>query len=228
MPHDSPARTASRELNLKLVEGLSGMLDVAALPIVNLPAGRELVRTGEALQRLPLIVSGTADAVYQMTDEGNAVVPVSWGPGELAMVSYLFSRQPPGVDVVAREAVALRWLPIEEVERCLLGSHASVVLLVRFLAQRLREVQARERAWLERGVHERVCASLARIALAMPAGGDGRVMIAATHESLAERCGVSRPRLSKELKSLEEAGRLRLGRGTVEIVDVAWFQNAAW
>jgi CRP-like cAMP-binding protein len=86
-------------------------------------------------------------------------------------------------------------------------------------------VQSREHTWLESGVHERVCASLARIidGLTPPASGD--LVITATHESLAARCGVSRPRLSRELKQLEESGRLRLRRGTIEVLDRAWFEQ---
>ena len=109
-----------------------------------------------------------------------------------------------------------------------MGNKDLLVLLVTYQSRRLREVQLREQAWLERGVHHRVCARLARISFGLPENDDGHVVLDATHEALAARCGVSRPRMSKELKRLEEDGRVKLGRGTVEIVDRAWFDQAWW
>lgn len=229
MKDDNPARTQSRVTNLAIVERLHKLLDAEAWALVHAPAGRQLLRTGDRVSALPLIVTGTLDAVvHQLSDEGNQVVPVSWGEGEIAMLSHLFFGDPISFDLVAADDASIRWIPIGEVERCLIDQQDILVLLVRFLVQRLREVQFRERVWLERGVHERVCASLARIASAMPAGPDGAIVVGATHESLASRCAVSRPRLSKELKRLEVEGRLKLGRGTIEIIDHAWFKTAHW
>jgi len=226
---DSPARTVSRELNLRVVAHLRRHLDIAGAPIRQSSPGALLIGAGDTLERVPLVVSGTIDAViHQMTDDGNQVVPVSWGDGEIALLSYLFTRRSLAVDIVASEEVSYRWLPMAEIERCLQYDRELLVLVVQYLATRLREVQSRERAWLERGVHERVCASLARFMAAMAADDGQPLVIAATHESLAARCAVSRPRLSKELKRLEEAGRLRLGRGTIEIVDRDWFDGARW
>jgi CRP-like cAMP-binding protein len=51
-------------------------------------------------------------------------------------------------------------------------------------------------------------------------------MIAVTHDKLAARCGLSRPKLSQELKRLELAGTLRLHRGAIEIVDRRAFAYA--
>lgn len=229
MNDDRQSRTGSRSIGLELVAGLSAVLDVSQWGIVHLPAGRLIFQVGEAIDRLPLLVSGKLHAViHQSAADGNAVVPVIWGDGELVMLSYLFRHDPATVDVVVAEDARLRWLPAEAIEDSLLRHNELLVLLVRFLSQRLREVQAREQAWLERGVHARVCASLARITYSMPARADGHLVINATHEDLAARFGVSRPRLSKELKKLEEAGLLKLGRGTIEIVDPAWFASAAW
>lgn len=228
--HDArEARTDSSRINRDVVAGLLALLDVSSGALVSEPAGRTIIRRGEVIARLPLVVSGTLDAVIHLSaDDGNQVVPVSWGTGELAMVSYLFTTDPATVDVVVSQQATFRWLPIEVVEHSLIRNHELLVLLVRYQSRRLREVQGRELAWLERGVHERVCARLARIFFGMPVNAEGHVVVAATHESLAARCGVSRPRLSEELKQLEDAGRLKLGRGTIEVLDRAWFDDARW
>jgi DNA-binding MarR family transcriptional regulator len=42
-----------------------------------------------------------------------------------------------------------------------------------------------------------------------------------THELLADRCGLSRSRVSKELKRLEDEGLIRLSRNRVDLLDLA-------
>ena len=229
MAPERQARDGSRSLCLDLVAGLSALLDLSPWVPVDVPAGRPIIQVGQTLARLPLLVGGKLHAViHQSADDGSAVVPVTWVAGELAMLSCLFTRDPVTIDVVVVEHAQLRWLPLQDIEASLQRHNHLLVLLVRFLSQRLREVQAREKAWLARGVHERVCASLARITRGMAPAANGHVVINATHESLAARFGVSRPRLSKELKRLEAAGMVKLGRGTLEITDTGWFEAASW
>lgn len=219
----------SRQINRNLVVNLSSHLDYSSWAIASSTVGRQMVLTGVVLDRLPLLLSGELHAViHQSSDDGNLVVPVIWGPGELVMLSYLFRRDPVTVDVIVSEDATFRWIPSSVIEDTLTRHHELLIQLVRFLSQRLREVQAREQTWLERGVHERVCASLARIMFNMPTVVEARLVITSTHESLAARCGVSRSRLSKELKKLEADGYLKLGRGTIEIVDRNWFKRADW
>ena len=65
-----------------------------------------------------------------------------------------------------------------------------------------------------------ICRELAR--LAQQSGHDeaGHALIVATHEELAERSVVSRPKLSKALKRLELQGRVKLERRAVRVVDL--------
>jgi CRP-like cAMP-binding protein len=95
-----------------------------------------------------------------------------------------------------------------------------MVLLVRFLGFRLREVQARERAGSARSVMTRLSASLIRNLADLPNRPDSRMLIHATHEQLASSCGVSRPKTSLALKKMERDGIVLLGRKWVEILNV--------
>jgi len=222
-----PERIESRILNQRFAEGVMRRIDFARFPVQRVEAGRWLRCAGDRLLQLPYIEAGRLDTVIQVGEQGTPVVPLTFERGEIAMVSSLFSDQPIAVDLVAGEDVQVRWLPAAEIEAALLADRDLLVLVVRFLAQRLREVQSRERGWLERGVHERVCISLVRVARDSKPGPDGRLLIAATHEQLAQRCGVSRPKLSLELKQLELAGRLKLHRGAIEILDLAALEACA-
>lgn len=218
MTRGNPEQRSSRDINRHLVERLAGQLDFSAYPLRTASAGQVLARAGTGLAGLPLLVSGAIDAVVHVGEQGQQIIPISFEAGELVLVSALFSDNPLHVDLVAVQDVALRWVPIADIEQRLQQSRSLLVLLARFLAQRLREVQFRERGWMERGVTERVCSAIARVMRDTPVRSDGTLMLDTTHEQLAARCGVSRPKLSLELKRLEQAGQLLLHRSAIEIV----------
>lgn len=221
MPENPAETEASPALNRRLAQALVQRLDADIGPPRRAATGAVLCRAGERPARLPLVIAGRLDAVLHLGAQGLQVIPITFATGEMAMLSALFAKQPLQADLVAAEASTLRWLPVPEIEQALLRDGELLVMLVRFLAQRLREVQQRERVWLERGVHARVCATLARLARerSTPPGQPPAVM--ATHEQLAMRCGVSRPKLSHELKRLEKAGTLRLRRGAIDVLDLS-------
>jgi len=54
----------------------------------------------------------------------------------------------------------------------------------------------------------------------LPKRNDGRAVIEATHEQIADRCGISRPRASTALKQMEREGLVALGRKSVEVLDL--------
>lgn len=214
-------RTESREISRQLARRLERRLDLPRRPLQRLASGTTLLASGSAVTRLAFIDAGRIDSVLHLTSgEGGRVLPVSWAAGEVVLLSHLFANRSSTVDLVAGTDVTLRWATVAELESALLADKDLLVLLVRFLAGRLREVQARERGWVERGVHERVCATLSRLAHQSPRDDKGHPLIAATHEELAERSGVSRPKLSQALKRLEQAGQLRLERGAIRVLDL--------
>ncbi len=173
------------------------------------------------MSRLPFIAQGRIDSVLHLLGgEGGRVLPVSREAGKVVLLSYLFTQQPSTVDLVAGSEIAVRWAAVADIEAALLDDQELLVLLVRFLAQSLREVQVRECAWVERGVHERVSATLERLARLAPRDDAGHPVIIAAHAELAERSGASRPKLSQALKRLEQAGRLRLERKAIRIIEL--------
>lgn len=213
-------KTRSRELSKELGARVLEHLDLARFPIHSVPKGRLLVQPEGRSGAIPFLESGRLDAVMQLKEQGTQVIPVTFGTGELALLSTLFaSGEALRADIVAAEPVRLRWLPRAMVEGILLEDKDLLVLLVRFLSQRLQEVRMRERGWLERGVSARVRSVLARVALEVAPPEGHPWLISATHERLAMRCGVSRPKLSFELKQLEGAGVLKLSRGGIELLD---------
>jgi CRP-like cAMP-binding protein len=215
--HTGPTR--SRALSHELAIRLLARLGTQLSPVQRIEAGRWLRGPGQWLDALPYVESGRIDAILHTRDAGSQVIPVSFGPGELALLSALFSQEPVQSTIVAAEPLRVRWLPVPMIEQALTQEPELMLILVRFLGRRLREVQDRERGWLERGVHGRVGSVLARLAMETPPAAGEPWLIRMTHEYLAQRCGVSRPKLSGELKELERAGVVRIRRGAIELVD---------
>ena len=213
------AESQSHAWSRALGVAVSVHFSLAEAPEVRVKAGQTVLQLGQPIHKLPLLVAGRLDCVMPLSNgETASVIPVSFGVGEVAMLSQLFCNTPVWIELVAAEDSVLRWLDLAQIEALLLQDPPLLLMLTRFLSQRLREVQTRERGWIERSVRNRVCALLMRLAHNAPVNAQGQKILMTTHDTLALRCGVSRPKLSQELKRLEKLGCLRLGRGQIEVL----------
>jgi CRP-like cAMP-binding protein len=215
---ENPFARESRRMNRLFATALNGTFDPAAYPTQDITAGQTVLHAGATPVALPRVESGRLHAVVHLGEEGQRVVPVSFDAGEIAMCSHLFSHEPLTADIVAAADSVVRWLPRSVIEAAVSTRPELALPLVQFLAQRLREVQARERVWLQRGVRARLWAVLMREIGGQEPAPDGTWTVSMTHEALAERAGVSRPKLSQALKALEREGALRLGRRAITVV----------
>ncbi len=211
----------SRQLGRKFASALAQPMELKSKPLHRFDAGVSLYKAGDRVTQLPYVMSGRLDAVVHVPGaQGGQIVPISFRAGEMAFLSYLFNQLPSGSDLLVGEPSTIQWLPLRDIEACLLNDQNLLLVLVRFLGQRLREVQARERSWAAKGVQPRLCAGLARMAADLPSRADGRTVVVATHEQLAASCGISRPKASIALKALEGNGILKLGRGWIEVLNL--------
>lgn len=211
------ARESSR-LNKLFAVALAGVAQEIAGPAQAVAAGQTVLFAGATPVALPRVAAGRLQAVVHVGDNGQRVIPVGFAEGEIAMCSHLFSAEPLAVDIVAACDSVVHWLPRVAIEAAL-GARPELALpLAQFLAQRLREVQARERVWLRRGTRARLWAALLREIDGQEPSADGTWTVVLSHEELADRAGVSRPKLSQVLKQLEREGHLRLGRRVITVV----------
>ena len=211
----------SRQLGRKFANALAQPLVFKSRPLHRFAAGVSLCKAGDRVTQLPFVMSGRLDAVVHVPGvQGGQIVPISFRAGEMAFLSSLFNLLPSGSDLVVGEPSTIQWLPLKDIETCLLNDQGLLLMLVRFLGQRLRELQARERSWAARGVQTRLCAGLARMAADLPSRSDRRTVVVATHEQIAASCGISRPKASIALKALEGDDVLKLGRGWIEVLNL--------
>jgi CRP-like cAMP-binding protein len=218
----------SRTMSRQLSQAIAAPLALSERAPHRLAAGATLCKSGDHVTQLPFVISGRLDTIVHVAGRrGEQVVPITFGAGEVAFLSYLFNQLPSGSDLVAGEITTIKWVPIAEMEAALLKDANLLIMLVRFLGQRLREVQARERAWVARGVKPRLCAGLLRMLADLPKQEDGRLIVKLTHEQLAARCGISRPKASIALKALERAGWVVLGHRSIEVLDARLLADLA-
>jgi CRP-like cAMP-binding protein len=218
MSRENPSARESRRLNRLFATALSVFAGKMGGPAQLVAAGKTVLHAGATPVALPLVASGRLQAVVHLGEEGQRVIPVTFDVGEIAMCSHLYSHEPLAADIVAACDAVVHWLPRSAIESAV-SVHPEVALpLVQFLAQRLREVQARERVWLQRRVRARLWAVLLREIDGQGPAADGSWTVAMTHEELADRSGVSRPKLSQALKQMEREGVLRLGRRAITVV----------
>lgn len=210
----------SQAFGRRLAHHLANALELRRRAMHELPVDTVLCKSGDLMTQLPFVMSGRLDvAVYVPGSSDGQIIPISFQAGEVAFLSYLFNHLPSGGDLIVREPAVIQWIEVADLERVLLSDPNSMVLLVRFLGHRLREVQAREKALSTRGVKSRIGAGLLRYAAAQGPRVDGRVIVSLTHEQLASRCGVSRPKASTALKNMEQLGMIQLGCKWIEVLD---------
>ncbi len=218
----------SQSLARRLALALAQPVDLKHRPKHHVPAGQTLIKTSDEVAHLPFVMSGRLNAVVHIPGrQGGQIVPISFSAGEIALLSYLFNRLPSGSDLVVAQTATIQWIAVEDLEAALMHDPQLMVLLVKFLGLRLREVQARERAGFARSVPARLSASLSRIVMVLPPRSDARLLIHSTHEQLAASCGVSRPKASLALKKMEQEGILKLGRKWVEVLNLTALQALA-
>ena len=218
---DPVEASPSQELSRALARALEASSPVRRRSVMLYGPGQLLIPAGAPVTRLPVVESGCVQAVMQRArQQGTEIVPIEFRAGEIVMLSYLFSAQASTVNMVAVEPTAVRWWDARALEKAIFADQAMVLLLVRFLGQRLREVQDRERTWVERSVLSRVSATLLRMASVAGQGTD-RCLLQVTHEEIARRAGVSRPKTTIAIKKLREAGAVMPGRAQIEVLDLA-------
>lgn len=231
MQRASPAPTphnevlASVSLNRQIATRLMERYDFSRLPTRSVPPGGWLHHIDTRMDRLPYVEAGCVHGVLRLSG-GVEVVTITFHEGELALLGSLFSDEPIRGDLVASTAARIKWIPRNEIEPILLGDRDLLLLTLKFFVQGWQEARSRERMWLLRGADERVGAALARVALESPPQETAPWTVEITHDQLALRSGISRPKVSTALKRLEKRGVIGLGRGVIQILDYGGLTHA--
>lgn len=192
-------------------------------------SGRRQWRRGEVLCRqdeesdwVALIEVGRVKASNH-TAGGSEVVLAVRGPGALLGELAAVDAQPRSATVQALEPVTALVMPPHEFQAYLQSHGRVALLLLRLLAERLRDA---DRKRIEFGAQDstgRVAARLVELAerFGTPVSDGIQIALPLSQDELAGWVGSSREAVSKALGSLRSAGWIRTSRLSVVVLDLA-------
>lgn len=185
---------------------------------VRLAAGARVFAAGDPCTAFPLVLAGRI-GVSRASADGRELLLYRVGPGEGCIVtsSCLLGEVPYPAEGIAEE----------DTELVLLPRAAFVELLAaepfrRFVFGLFAERLAALTELVDAVAFRRLDARLAERLLAGPPVHE------TTHQALAAELGTVREIVSRTLKSFEERGLVRLGRGRVEVLDAPGLQALAF
>ena len=164
-------------------------------------------------------------AVRVMTPLGDVATIAVRGPGEsfgeMALVAEAPRRSATVAALEDAETLAVYRNEFEQLRQ----RHPQVnKMLFRFLSNEVRVLNERLLEALYVPVEKRVVRRLSELANLYPASEDGAAVIVLPQEIVAELVGATRPSVNQVLRGLQGRGLLTLGRGRIEITDLAALQ----
>jgi len=196
-------------------EALEAVLDRAQL--LRVPAGTPMFGEGSPCRQFPLVLEGSIRVAK--SSEGRELQLYRVVAGESCVLTggcLVGGRDYPATGVVEQDA-RLVVLPKPVFDE-LLATHAPFRQYVFSLfAERLTELMALVEAVAFHKLDRRLAGALL---------GHGR-LVAITHQQLADEVGSVREIVTRVLRSFADQGLVRLGRGSVEVLDAGGLRRVA-
>ena len=175
------------------------------------PAGTLVFSPGAPCGAYLLVLDGSV-RVQMIADTGREIVLYRVRRGESCVLTTacLVGEEAYAAEGIVEEPTSAVAVPRPIFEALMRRSDPFRHFVFAGFGRRVAEILATMQA----AVFHRIDARLARHLVARPAGP-----IAVTHQDLAVELGTAREVVSRHLKAFEKRGLVRLGRGTVEILD---------
>jgi CRP/FNR family transcriptional regulator len=215
MTREPAADVAARIRTLyPALEGLTepamrGLLSRAS--VVTLPAGTRLFEAGDACRQFPLVLDGVVRVAKE--GDGRELQLYRVLPGESCVLTggcLVGSSDYPATGVVESDAT-LVVLPRAAFEELMASHEPFRQYVFGLFAARLADLMALVEAVAFHRLDRRIAAALL---------GHGRV-VEMTHQQLADEIGSVREIVTRVLRGLADRGLVRLGRGSIEVLDAA-------
>ena len=192
-------------------------------------AGEVLFHEGDLADTLHFLVEGRAVA-KRFSADGDPLTYTVIGPGqafgELAMLARDGRRT---ATIQAIEPTTTLVLTFGDFERLCAEQPSVARLLTRLLAVRIGRLTEALMEALHTPADLRIMRRLVDLfgLYAREGGRPGALALPITQSELSELAGVTRPTANRVLRRLESAGIVKLGRGTITVVDAPALRAAA-
>lgn len=190
---------------------LRQLMDAALL--IHLSAGQQVFYPGKACENYLLLLSGSVKTQIMSADGREVLLyHVRGGDSCVLTTSCLLGDSHYPAEGFSETAVSAFAIPAYVFHRCLAQSAFFREFVFRNFSKRLTDVIKRMEAISFGSIDQKLAAALL---------AENSLLIHKTHHELALELGSVREVISRHLKRFEAWGWLHLGRGSIEIVDVA-------
>jgi CRP/FNR family transcriptional regulator, cyclic AMP receptor protein len=184
------------------------------------PAGQTLFHMGDEGGSLHLIERGRVKVTIP-SSSGEELILAMLGPGDLLGELSLFDGKPRSATVLALEKTETLCLHRKDLQALMRDRFDVVEKILGVLAQRIRDTDMllADRTFLD--ITSRLAKKILDLgdAFGIREGGHVRLGLKVTQKDLASMIGATRESINKQLKALRDQGLVRMGGGSIEILN---------
>ena len=182
----------------------------------NFHAGEVIMRTGQYIKSTVLVLSGRVK-IYRQNDEGGEFLIYYLGPGEACAVSLICALQSQTSEITAKavEDTEVLMLPVQLMDEMMSKFKSWSRFVIQSYRNRFDEMLAVIDNIAFRNMDERLEFYLKRCKT-----DTGKTVLNLTHQEIADDLNSSREVISRLLKKMEQLGRIKLNRNSIELVNL--------
>ena len=179
-------------------------------------AGEIIVRTGQYIKSTVLVLNGRIK-IYRQNDEGSEFLIYYLGPGEACAVSLICALQSQTSEITAKavEDTEVIMLPVQLMDELMSKFKSWSHFVIQTYRKRFDEMLTVIDNIAFKNMDERLEFYLKRSKT-----DSGKPILNLTHQEIADDLNSSREVISRLLKKLEQLGKLKLNRNSIEIIDL--------
>jgi CRP/FNR family transcriptional regulator len=177
-------------------------------------AGEEIVRTGQYIKSTVLVLSGRIK-IYRQNDEGSEFLIYYLGPGEACAVSLICALQSQTSEITAKavEDTEVIMLPVQLMDDLMIKFKSWSHFVIQTYRNRFDELLTVIDNIAFKNMDERLEFYLKRSKT-----DSGKLILDLTHQEIADDLNSSREVISRLLKKMEQLGKIKLNRNSIEII----------
>jgi len=177
-------------------------------------AGEEIVRTGQYIKSTVLVLSGRIK-IYRQNDEGSEFLIYYLGPGEACAVSLICALQSQTSEITAKavEDTEVIMLPVQLMDDLMIKFKSWSHFVIQTYRNRFDELLTVIDNIAFKNMDERLEFYLKRSKT-----DSGKLILNLTHQEIADDLNSSREVISRLLKKMEQLGKIKLNRNSIEII----------
>jgi len=179
-------------------------------------AGEVIMRTGQYIKSTVLVLSGRIK-IYRQNDEGGEFLIYYLGPGDACAISLICALQDQTSEITATalEDTEVLLLPVQLMDELMNKFKSWSHFVIQTYRNRFDEILSVIDNIAFKNMDERLEFYLKRSKT-----DSGKMILNLTHQQIADDLNSSREVISRLLKKMEQLGKIRLNRNSIELVNL--------